>query len=442
MIDLENFTADDMKALPKLAIKRIRAIARGNNCKQQDVKIIKAGGKMHHCIAYTNIDLEPTIDREVKKGRHQIGEYLENPATLEKILQDMAKDALKKDETRKYLANMVLSRPDKGFGLQNELLEVDQLKRTFCTHDPCQSCQGVGNTICAQCNGQRKEPCNKCRASGVVPCDYCNGVGMMNGTDGKQKQCNRCFGRRQTACPQCQVKLRTAFLYDKDAIPPSASIMIDKLGGKLTTKEHIHSVSESIKRDDKGLAIQHAITFPFGDMEFQVKDKPYRAQIIGFKAKMFKAPHFLSDLLIKPAAIMEQAAKNPRQASDLIDKLLGVRFYADCIYLSTQMAAKKAYIALMKKYPMGARPEFYKENIMNARKAIANASRSARWTAYAIGAAINVVLFGAYFMGPLRNMVLSSITLPNPMIISVGLFIVCAVLTVLVFNKTLMWLPL
>ena len=528
MIDSKNFTVDDMKALPKTAIKRIRAVCKGNGCKPEEVKIIKASGDMHNFIAHTLIDLEPTIERTTKKGRHQIGEYIEDPGQVEKILQDMATSALKNSDSRKFLSDKILKRPDRGFGLQGETIDVEQLTRSFCTHEACHTCQGVGNMVCEQCRGQRKEPCNRCHTKGMIACDYCHGSGFMQGPDGKQRQCNRCFGHRQVTCPQCQrtghiscrrcngsgtstckacqgaafmtqiinlaVKIKTGFTYDKTEIPPASALEIDKNGPRLAMREHLHIVSEAIKRDDGGLAVQYDVAFPFGNMEFKVKDTHYKAQIIGFKAKLIKSPDFLIDLLKKPTNMIKNAAKNANQAQDMLNKAIKARFYADSVYLSTQMKPKKAFNALMKKYPMGAGKKFYKDSIMTSRKAVANASRSARWMAYGVGAGINVVLFGLYFMGPLRGMILGAsqnsamgivadvvclaigtglavfVTLkisrrPIEQIIerikggidkkqkikidliptagiSVGIFILCALLAVLVFNAEIMWLPL
>ncbi|MEM7618474.1 MAG: hypothetical protein AAF244_03715 [Pseudomonadota bacterium] len=527
MIDLENFGKEDMKQLPKKAIKNIRSLCQGNGCQAKDVTLTKASGKMHQFVALTNLDLEPSIEQETKKGRHQVGEYIEDPSGLDKVLQKMTEGAMKNNESRKMLADIVLNRPGKGFGLQGETIEIEQLKKSYCTHEPCQTCEGVGNTICDVCRGQRKEPCNVCRTTGVIPCNYCHGSGYMQGPDGKQKQCNHCFGKRQTGCTTCQrtgyiscrtckgsgtrtcrdcqgaafrtliahlaVKMKTAFVYDRTELPPTAGIEIDRSGERYAIKEHLHIISEPIKRDDGGLAIQHQVTFPFGNIEFKVKNKGYTGQIMGFKAKIVKIPYFLTDLLQKPSHALEKATQNAAQAQNIVNKVIKFRFFADSIYLTTQMKPKKAYAALMKKYPLGARKDFYKESIMLSRKAVANASRSARWMAYGIGAGINLALFAAYFIAGLRDMTLTS--LPNPSLgiiadvgclavgtilaitaaikisrrpidniltrikgsskkqkikidllptigISLGIFMVCALLAVLVFKTPILWLPL
>ena len=415
MVDLENFGKEDMKELPKKAIRHIRAICKGNGCQPKDITIEDARGKLHKFSAQTNLDLEPTIERYTKKGRHQLGEFMENPSGLDKILAEMTTGALKNNDTRKFLSDMVLKRPGKGFALQGEIIDIEQLKKTYYTHEPCGSCQGVGNSICDNCRGQRKEPCNRCRTTGMTPCNYCHGTGHMQGQNGKQIMCNRCFGKRQMTCPQCQrtgyiscrtcrgsgtrvckscqgaafithvaelaVKLKTAFIYDKTIIPPSSAIMIDKMGEQLAIKEHLHIISEPVKREDGGLSIQHNVTFPFGDMKFKIKNTHYRAQFMGFKAKIVKPPYFLSDLLKNSSELIEKAAKNASKAQDLVNEVIKMRFFADTVYLTTRMNSKKAYAALMKKYPMGARSDFYKESIMMSRKAVANASRSARGAA-------------------------------------------------------------
>lgn len=290
------------------------------------------------------------------------------------------------------------------------------------------------------------------------------------------------------------VKIKTGFIYDKTEIPPAAALEIDRNGPRLAMREHLSMQSSPIKRDDGGLAIEYNFAFPFGNMEFKVKDAHYKAQILGFKAKMIKSPEFLSDLLQKPTNMIKNAAKNASQSQDMLNKAIKTRFYADSVYLSTQMKPKKAFTALMKKYPLGASKQFYKDSIMMSRKAVANASRSARWMAYGVGAGINLVLFAAYFMGPVRAMILGP--QPSPIMgvladlaclaigsglaafvtlkisrrpieqiiarikggigkkqkikidliptigISVGIFILCALFAVLIFKTSIIWLPL
>ena len=294
------------------------------------------------------------------------------------------------------------------------------------------------------------------------------------------------------------VKIKTSFTFDKDNIPPSAAIMIEKNGARLAMKKHIHLQSESIKKDDGGLAIQHLVKFPFCDMGFKIKDKSYTVQLMGFKAKYFKMPYFLTDLLIAPLATLEKASHDSSQAMSLLHEATTSKFYADAVFLTTQMPGKKAYSALFKKYPFGARKEYYKEAIILAKKAVSNASRSARWVGYGIAAAISAVLYGAYFIGPLRNIVVQNFT-ANPALgviadgvcltigvgfgclatykmarrpidailtkikgsmaqngkakkvkinllpamgLSAGIFILIAFASVLVFKQSIMWLPL
>ncbi|MEM8833268.1 MAG: hypothetical protein AAGB32_01890, partial [Pseudomonadota bacterium] len=199
----------DIKELPQKALGKITAICRGNGIKKGDITLKDARGKMIQTVCLTHLDLEPTIEQSTKKGRHQVGEYIEDPSQLEKILHDMAKGALKQDETRKFLTDKILTRPDKGFGVHGESVDIEQFNRTFYTLDPCNDCQGVGNTVCGQCQGNRKEPCNHCQTRGTIPCDFCNGTGFTQEAGGGQRQCNRCFGQRQVACPTCQ---RTGFI--------------------------------------------------------------------------------------------------------------------------------------------------------------------------------------------------------------------------------------
>jgi hypothetical protein len=520
----------DIKELPQKAIRKIRAICLGNGVEKKEVKIKSAKGSMVTCEALTHVALEPGIEEKTKKGRHQVGELIQDPSHLHNILAEMTNNATKNDEARKYLTNLLLEREDKGFGLQGALIDIEPLQKTYCMHEACQGCHGHGNVTCPQCRGQRQEVCERCHARGMVPCDHCHSTGFITGQNGQRRQCDRCFGKQQINCPLCQrtghttcrkcrgsgtntcsrcqgaafmtrvielaVKMKTAFEINREGVHPQAIGLIESKGASLATGEHIKITQTPIKKDDGGLAIEYQVTFPFGEMTFAVGDQDYRTHLFGYKAKMLKLPDFLDRLVREPMDTLEQAARTPAGAAANIEQAGKTRFIADALGLSSRLPAKKAMIGLKKKYPLGSSKNLIQEAVVLSKKAMANATRNARWIGYGVSGGLLAALMAAYFIGPLRQGLFAALPANNLLglldflliplggiaclwlttmiakrpqqkilsaagidappatksrlripvwpsyAISGGVFCVMALLAVLAFGKTIFWLPL
>ncbi|MEM6810896.1 MAG: hypothetical protein AAF549_00335 [Pseudomonadota bacterium] len=433
MIDTEF----DLKELPKTAIKKIKAVCKGNGAKAPEIVVTGAKGKIIECQPITRLNIEPVLEQKTKNGRHQVGEYIEDRSQLQKILHDMTASVMKNDESRKFLSKKLLDRADKGFGLQGETFEIEQFHKSFYTLEPCHSCQGIGNTVCSGCQGQRKEVCNHCQGSGQVPCDYCNSTGTMKGPGGNEQQCNRCFGRRVTGCTTCQrtghiscrqcsgsgtrtcqgcngaafkthladlsIQIKTAFEIDRAELPPSAVQMLEKEGPRLAEKQHIKMQAEPVKLDDGALGIEYKTSFPLINMQFRIKKRDYKADLFGYKAKFVYLPPILEHLLRNPFDKLQNATQIAAKSQKYLNDLIRVRFFADAIMLTSQMPAKKAMQGLMRRYPFGAGKTYIRDTIGLTKKALNNATRTARWTAYGVGGLVTAALCGLYFIGPLRS---------------------------------------
>lgn len=67
-------------------------------------------------------------------------------------------------------------------------------------HEPCDNCDGTGETQCDSCDGSGEEDCSYCGGSGMdedagEECDMCEG-------DGKQT-CSSCYGSGNDSCRYC-----------------------------------------------------------------------------------------------------------------------------------------------------------------------------------------------------------------------------------------------
>lgn len=442
-------TQNSNKELAQKALKKIRALCRGNGVEEDSVQIKSARGEMIRCEAITHLELHPEITHSRKKGRVQVGVVCENPAQIQKAINDITVEAIKKDETRKYLAKMLLDRPDKGFAMHAEYINVDPLNQEFCVHAPCGDCGGHAVVSCNRCGGHRREVCPQCHGRTLTPCTFCHGKGFTQGPDGKQVQCNRCFGQRQVACTLCQktgtvacrqckgtgntkcnscggagfytdithvaVRLKTLFEIDRAALPHPAVKIIEDNGPQMAANGHIKINAEQVKREDGGLAIQYETAFPYGDIEFSVNGKPLKAHLFGFKGKLLKLPNFVDNLVEGNFALLMQAASGHGNPASNIRKASKTRFIGEALLASVTLPPKKAMMSLKRKYPMGASNDLLKDAIILSNKALANATRKTRFGGLGAGLAVTALIDAAYFISPLREPIISNINpaLPN-----------------------------
>lgn len=447
---------EELKKLPQRALRQIRALAKGNGVEPDSIQIKKAGGEVIYCQAITHIELHPEIVEEKKRGRLQIGQLLENSALLDKAVQDMTIGAIKNDETRKYLANILLERPDKGYSLHAEYFDAEPLNRDFCYHQPCDSCAGHGNVGCSRCGGQRREVCNVCHGRTMIACKFCHGSGTIQGADGKQTQCNRCFGARQIACTICQktgaiscrqckgsgtnqcndckgggffthithvvLKMKTLFEIDRAALPHPAVKIIEDSGWKMAANGHIKLTAEQVKREDGGLAIQYDTEFPYGDLELSMNGKPLKTHLFGYKGKMLKLPNFLDTIIEQNFNLLIDAAKGDGNAISKVRKAAKTRLIADALLLAVSLPPQKAMIGLKKKYPIGASNDLIKNAIIFSNKALANVTRKTRFGGLGLGALLISALDAGYLLGPIRN--IAETALGSPAIIAVDVILI------------------
>lgn len=444
-----------LKKLPQRALKQVRALCQGNGVAPDSVQIKKAGGELVRCEAITHIELHPEVKEEKKKGQHQVGQLVEDPAQLGKTIDSYITSAIKNEETRKYLTQILLNRPDKGFSLHAEYFDVDPLNRDYCFHEPCGTCHGQGSINCTRCNGQRRETCPQCRGTTMTPCTYCHSRGFIQTPDGKQTQCNRCFGKRQVACRLCQktgfipcrqckgsgttqcntckgaaffthithviLKMKTLFEIDRSALPrPVLKIIEDGGGPHLIEKQHIKLLNaEQVKREDGGLAIQYDIEFPYGDLELTINGKPLKTHLFGYKGKMLQLPNFLDNIIGQNFNLLESAAAGEGAVAGKVRKASKTRLIADALLLSVSMPPKKAMLGLKKKYPMGASNGLIKNAIIFSNKALANVTRKTRFGGFGLGMAVAAAIDSAYLLSHVRAMIEGKIHSPAILLVDI-----------------------
>ena len=89
--------------------------------------------------------------------------------------------------------------------------------------EPCDNCDGTGETKCRRCDGNGEEDCDYCGGSGMdedagEECDMCQGSGRMtcgNCNGSGEESCNYCGGDGDTNCYKCDA---TGKIYSDDKV--------------------------------------------------------------------------------------------------------------------------------------------------------------------------------------------------------------------------------
>jgi len=461
----------DKNKLPAKAMARIKALCNGNGATQNDISLIAAKGKSYDCNALTHIELIPSVSYETKKGRHQIGALVEDFGFIDQEIQNIIASTLKNNDTRKYLSELLLKRPDKGFGLQDKVIDLDQFNRDFHSHEACQTCTGIGNTVCSMCRGQRQDVCNQCHGNGMIPCNFCHGNGQSQGADGKMRTCTRCNGTRQISCPTCQrtgkimcrqckgsgtstcgschgaafmtqicrakISLKTIFEFDRTDLPDPVVNFFQNKSSAAKTPKHITLQAQAVRRDDDGLAIEYQGKFAYGEVSFKIKENSYTGNIFGNHAKLIKVPPFLRQLVKKQREQLKQAAASAKGAMPNLQKAMQSRFIEDAVQYAGSMKAEKAMRALKKKYPEGIDNQSIQKTIIEARHALKNATKNTRWMGYGIGFGLSTCMILAYFIyaHPLLMAQIAGLIIAPDLLIIGAAIVMCYIATNLLLKK-------
>jgi len=431
---------DPLQEVPKKALKKLRAICKGNGVAPDSIQIKTMSGELIEFEAIAHIELHPVIKEDKVSGKVQTGELLQSVEEAEARIGKQLDDALSNTNSRKDLANILIERADKGFSIHGEKFPVTPLNQDFSIFHACGRCEGQGQEECNRCKGVKREICPKCHGKTMVPCQYCGAGGTVAGPDGKQMQCNRCFGHKQVICTTCQkvgtvscqqcnatgavrcsachgaayyteiiksqVYMKPLFEIDRTTIPNKSVKLIEESGASLVTGKHIEIAAEQIQKDDGGLAVQYKGDFPFGDLGILVNGKLAKCQVMGYHGKFVKLPNILDGLTSEVRRLLERSAKGKGNVLAQIRKATNIRLIGEALELVLLLPRKKAMSALRKKYPIGLSAKAVQHIIQVAYLALGNATKKARTIGFIISG-VMIALFNAlYFMGPLRVILL------------------------------------
>jgi len=426
--------------LAKAALEKVRKVFRGNGIKGDSIQILSQKITRHTLNAGTYLELKPVITERVVPGKTIAGVLVASKDEASKQVDQAMVTAANNPAFKAQVANVLLSRPDQGFGLNRQAVNLDFLKKEFTWHEGCNTCHGTTHAHCPKCQGRRIETCIKCTGRGLMPCPLCRTTGLLQGV-----KCTRCLGHRYVACDGCQrsgmmpcrtcnatghtrcptcngqgwkshvlmlaAQALTYFEYDPKSLPKGAADMIEMHGanlagdGRITLKGRIADDRENV------LGASYEVDFPYGEIVFSIGKKEVKANMFGHKAEITEFPLILDKILAPAVEDLEDAAADVGSVAGKIKGATRYRLIAQAFLTVSRSNVKKTAAFLMKTYDIGLSQGMAEKIAVLADSTTAHITRKPRYHGLFMGLAAISVMMGVYYLLPVRA-ALSGI-LPN-----------------------------
>jgi len=445
------------------ALKHIKSLVHGNQCDPETVELKAFEGEILHFQAENMLTLLSKMTNKRVPGRVQSGQKVDGEIGAKEAMTRAYLTLAKDKDMEKRIRDTVLNRSDKGFGVDGTIIPLPFWKKEFIVMEPCQTCKTNGTVTCLPCGGKGVSPCPRCHGSSQTHCSHCNGAQMVMGQNNRKIQCPMCHGRGKigctgcnasgriqcktcsskgvTTCPNCQgnawtsvihkieIEARTAFDYPRDKLPEKVVALIERYGDKFKEYAEIKIAQDQesvVNKDDEEKARQQEIAdqrkdirfpilyeviLPYGHIEYDIKGKTYYTFLFGNKAKLEHVSPFLDDLIKNGIRKLHDAAELRGDVYENLKMAGEYRTVKEGIAFTASGSMKKAKEKLKKANNLGLSDHAIKEIITLSDRALKNITKKPRMVGLGISALLNAVLLGAYFLTPIRDMIVGHI--PN-----------------------------
>jgi len=449
-------------ALIKKAVEKLQAVIRGNGLKPEDVKLKHFEGEIISFEAFGVFKIEPSVSEKRVPGKEQ-GELASTYTDAQQRIKAALQRIIKDREVRKYKTDLLKKREDLGFGVDNLIVHLERLNKKFVLHEPCSPCHATGKILCRNCQGKRQIPCTACRGQRQVICPACRGTHYINGPKGRQ-QCLRCHARgrvmckmcKQTGfmqCPKCKtsgkmrcsacsatgwnsrifhvgVKAKGKFIYNRDILPKEMPPLIDELGPAIVLEDHGQvRLIEEPRRDEEldklsppdELVIPYLVRLAWGDIGFLLGEEEVRGKLFGFTPLLAHLPPVLEKIMRDGLNSLSQASQGKGNVAQHIGKAIRFRAIGETFLAALPHLPGRAMEMMAKRYPYGFGDQTIPNMVVQANLALKHLTRKPRLQGLGIGAVMSGGLFAAYFIGPLREIILSRLASLPEFVADVGM---------------------
>lgn len=420
------------QTLVKSALDRVRAILKGNGVKLDSVSVASHKISHHTLNAGTYLELKPSSSERTSPGKIVVGQQVGSRDEAAKAVDQAMVQAANDPTAKAQIASVLLSRPDQGFGLVRQTVPLDFLKKEYTWHESCSTCRGTAKATCQRCQGRRIEPCTKCSGRGLMPCPLCRTTGLLQG-----QKCTRCLGQRYVPCDQCQrsgmmscrmcqstgtmkcqvcagqgwkthiltsaAQALTYFEYDGKSVPKGAADMIETQASLLVTQERIKVNGRIADEKENVLGANYEVTFPYGDIVFNVGKKEVKAGLFGYKGELVNFPAILDRIVDNAVRDLEDAARDVGDVAGKIRNATRYRVIAQGFITASKTSAKKTAQHLLKIYDIGLSQGMAEKIALLADQTTSQITRKPRYYGLAGGLLLVAALDYVYYLLPVRS---------------------------------------
>jgi hypothetical protein len=386
------------------ALARVKEILKGNGLNTDQFHFVEIDGELLKFEGQLTIDLTPQIVSRTEAGRQQKGEIIDATIDFNAHMQKALLQFTQDTPQRKIILEDIQKRPDQGFGVRDDQMILDRLKKTYTAHDICGSCKGQGKTICGTCNGQKMVTCHQCHGRKDILCPACRGQGRLRDAKGNMVTCARCQGRGRLPCPTCQARgvvpcpkckgqgfvscgtcagsgivshvadvsvvAKLHFDYDRTHIPMELQRKLDALGGQLKQEGDLHIQilgPVSLQTDDDLAAqnknpkfgVRYSTTLPYASAQLCLRRKKDGSagqivfgKIMGYNAQLVGFPAVLDDLTAKAQLALQQSALGQGHVAQTLRHVARQRVVRDILKLTARGKEARSLIStILKIYP-------------------------------------------------------------------------------------------
>lgn len=419
-----------------MALEKVRNLCKGNGVKADAIKIVSHKIERYSINAGTYLELKPVVSERSAPGKIVSGQLTSSREQAGKMVDQVLLQAAINPATKAQMANVLLSRPDQGFGLNHQAIGIDFLKQDFTWHEACSACHGTAQGPCQKCHGRRVETCIKCTGRGLMLCPMCRGTGLLQGV-----KCNRCMGQRYVPCDGCQrsgmmpcrtcnamgtqkcgtcngqgfksyvmslnAQAMTYFEYDRKSIPKGAADAIETQASALAASHKIGLRGRIADDKENILGASYEVDFPFGEIIFQVGKKDVKANLFGYKADLMDFPLLLDKILASAVEELEDAARNVGNVAGKIRKATRYRAIALAFITASKTSRQKTAATLLRQYDIGLSMGMAEKIATLADTTTAHITRKPRIYGLLTGLMITAGLNAAYYILPVRSNIAS-----------------------------------
>lgn len=434
------------RAVIERALNMLRRTIRGNDCavsKARNAPLTLAGfnGSVLSFEAYTIFRITHQLSRKTVNGRLQgniVGNEYEFDALTAADIEGARGNALIHEMT----IGKMLARPDMGFGAREHIIQLPQAAKQYIAHINCGTCHAQAQNLCTHCKGQGRVMCNRCHGTRDLMCPSCRGQRVVRYQQTSQP-CTQCKGRGKISCTLCRAsgqipctpcrasgkqacdacggtgahsllatltfQAEARFVVNNSTLPARAQRLIQQFGPALIARKmaqveriqdpaYLHHLHEKIS--DHEFLIAYRVRMPFGAIAVKMDGKILKGVLCGWNGALFDMPPFLDGMIASQAARLAEAARTGNDAA--MRKAMQARIVREAVQESANRSPAKTAQRLRRAYPCGLSGKMGAQLAQDARAALNNLTRNARYAGMGLGLSMGCAVYALYFCTTLR----------------------------------------